>query len=107
MMAHFLDSFFNPKSVAVVGATEAAQKIAGRRWKTLAEGGFPGNLYPIHPHAGSIRGYPAFRSLRDVPGPVELAVVVVPSDTVARVAQDCIDIGIGAMVLISGGFGES
>ena len=106
-MAHFLDPFFNPKSVAVVGATEAAQKIAGRRWKTLVEGGFTGNLYPIHPHAGSIRGYPAFRSLRDVPGPVELAVVVVPSDTVARVAQDCIDIGIGAMVLISGGFGES
>ncbi len=106
-MPHPLDPFFNPKSVAMVGATEAAQKIAGRRWKTLVEGGFEGPLYPIHPRAESVRGHTAYRSLRDVPGPVDLAVVVVPSEAVAGVARDCIDLGIGAMVLISGGFAES
>ena len=91
----------------MVGATEAAQKIAGRRWKTLVEGAFEGSLYPIHPRAESVRGHVAYRSLRDVPGPVDLAVVVVPSDAVAAVARDCIDLGIGAMVLISGGYAES
>ena len=106
-MPHALDPFFNPKSVAMVGATEAARKVAGRRWKTLVEGGFEGALYPIHPRAESVRGHAAYRSLRDVPGPVDLAVVVVPSEAVAGVAQDCIDLGIGAMVLISGGFAES
>ena len=106
-MPHPLNAFFNPKSVAMVGATEAAQKIAGRRWKTLVEGGFEGPLYPVHPHADSVRGYKVYRSLRDVPGPIDLAVVVVPSDAVAGVAWDCIDLDIGAMVLISGGFAES
>ncbi len=106
-MPHPLDPFFNPKSVAMVGATEAARKIAGRRWKTLVEGGFDGPLYPVHPRADSVRGHTAYPSLRDVPGPVDLAVVVVPSDAVEAVARDCIDLGIGAMVLISGGFAES
>lgn len=91
----------------MVGATEAAQKIAGRRWKTLVEGGFDGPLYPIHPRAEQVRGHRAFRSLKAVPGPVDLAVVVVPSNAVAGVAQDCIDLGVGAVVLISGGFAES
>ncbi len=106
-MTQPLDSFFNPKSVAMVGATEAAQKIAGRRWKTLVEGGFEGPLYPIHPRAAAVRGHRAYRTLRDVPGPVELAVVVVPSDAVDGVARDCIELGVGAVVLISGGFAES
>ena len=91
----------------MVGATEAAQKIAGRRWKTLVEGGFEGPLYPIHPRAAAVRGHRAYRTLRDVPGPVELAVVVVPSDAVDGVARDCIELGVGAVVLISGGFAES
>jgi len=106
-MAHPLDPFFKPKSVAMVGATEAAQKIAGRRWKTLVEGGFAGSLFPIHPRAESIRGHKAYRDLKEVPEPIDLAVVVVPAEAVEGVAQDCLDLNVGGVVLISGGFSES
>jgi acyl-CoA synthetase (NDP forming) len=106
-MRHPLDPFFNPTSVAMVGATEAARKIAGRRWKTLVESGFDGPVYPIHPTADQIRGYSAYRSLRDLPGPVDLAVIVVPSLAVETVIDECVDSGVRAVVVISGGFAES
>ncbi len=91
----------------MIGATQAAQKIAGRRWKTLVEGEFDGPLYPIHPSAEAVRGHPAYRTLREVPGPVDLAVIVVPSEAMANVTRDCVEVGVGAMVVISGGFGET
>lgn len=106
-MSHPLDPLFSPKSVAMVGATAAAQKIAGRRWKTLVEGGFAGPVYPIHPSAAEVRGHTAYRSLRDVPGDVDLAVIVVPPQVVPEIARDCAEKGVGAVVVISGGFAES
>ena len=61
------DRIFNPAKIAMIGASASAEKAAGRRWKTLVEGGFSGPLYPIHPTAAEIRGHKAYPSIRAVP----------------------------------------
>ena len=106
-MRHPLDPFFNPTSVAVIGASTILHKAGGRRWRTMVEAGFPGPLYPIHPSARDILGRKAYRSLRDVPGPVELAVVLVRPDLVRPAIEDCVAFGVRAVIVITAGFGET
>ncbi|HEV3351084.1 MAG TPA: CoA-binding protein, partial [Methylomirabilota bacterium] len=79
---HTLDSFTNPASVAVIGASTVLHKAGGRRWRSMVEAGFTGPLYPIHPTAREILGHKAYRSLTEVPAPPELAVVLVRPDLV-------------------------
>src|SRR5262245_12839442 len=77
LVTHPLDRFANPRSIAVIGASTVPQKAGGRRWRSMAEAGFSGPLYPIHPSAEDMLGHRAYRSLDEVPGPVDLAVVLV------------------------------
>lgn len=102
-----LDALFSPRAVAMVGATAGEHKIGGRRWKSLVNGGFSGALFPVHPSAAEVLGYKAYPSLRDLPGPADLAIVVVPTGAVLEVAHDCVASGVRAVVVISAGFAES
>lgn len=104
---HPLDTFFNPASVAVIGASTVLHKAGGRRWRSMVEAGFPGPLYPIHPTAREILGRKAYPSLRDVPGPVDLAIVLVRPDLVPGALADCAALGVRAIVVITAGFGET
>ena len=97
---------FNPSSVALVGASASAEKMGGRRWKTLVEGGFTGPLYPINPGAAEVRGHKAYKSIRDVPGPVDLAVIAVAPEHVPGVVSDCADLSVRTVIVITAGFGE-
>lgn len=106
-MSHPLDAFANPQSVAVVGASTVPHKAGGRRWRSMVDAGFPGPLYPIHPTAAEVLGRPAYRSLRDAPGPVDLAVILVRPDLVPAAIDDCADLGVPAVVVITAGFGET
>ena len=78
--------FFQPKSIAFVGATADESKLGGRRFRSLVEGNFKGEIFPVNPGAKSIRGIPAFRNLREIPSAVDLAVIVVPTDAVLPTA---------------------
>jgi acetyl coenzyme A synthetase (ADP forming)-like protein len=102
-----LETFFNPKSVAVVGASRAPEKLGHAVLANLQEGGFPGQLYPINPKAGEILGLPAFASVLDIPGPVDLAVIVIPYSFVPAALEECGQKGIPAVVVISAGFREA
>lgn len=106
-MRHPLDYFLNPQSVAVIGASTRLHTVGGRRWRSLVEAGFPGPLYPIHPTAGEILGRKAYRSIHDVPGPVDLAVILVRPSLVPEIFQDCAALKIPAVVVITAGFGET
>ena len=101
-----LDAFFRPRGVAFVGATEDPTKLGGRRYRSLVEEGFAGPIYPIHPRAERLRGLPVYRSVLDVPDPVDLAVVVVPRDVVPQILADCARRAIPGVVCITAGFGE-
>lgn len=98
--------FFQPKSIAFVGATADESKLGGRRFRSLVEGNFKGEIFPVNPGAKSIRGIPAFRNLREIPSAVDLAVIVVPTDAVLPTIDDCTTMKIPAVMLISAGFGE-
>ena len=106
-MRHSLDPLFNPTSAAVIGASTVLHKTGGRRWRSMVESGFAGPLYPIHPTASEILGRKAYPSLRDVPGPVELAVVLVRPDLVPGAVADCVAVGVRGIVVITAGFGET
>ncbi len=101
-----LRPFFRPKSVAVVGASRDPSSIGYRILEALVQSRFQGLVYPVNPKAavvGCIRAYP---SVRDLPEPVDLAVIAVPRDAVLTVVDDCAARGVRALVIISAGFAE-
>jgi acetyl coenzyme A synthetase (ADP forming)-like protein len=98
--------FFRPASVAVIGASRTPSSIGFRVLEALVSNRFQGPVYPINPKAsviGCIRAYP---SVRDVPEPIDLAVIVVPRDLVLGVVDDCAARGVKALVVITAGFAE-
>jgi acetyl coenzyme A synthetase (ADP forming)-like protein len=102
-----LKPFFCPRTVAVVGASRQNARIGHRVLTSLLGGGFPGSIIPVNPHATEIAGLPVFSSLKTVPGPVDLAIIAVPSDCVLSVIDDCAAKRVPAVVLITAGFAET
>lgn len=105
-MRHSLDPLFNPSSVAVIGASTVLHKAGGRRWRSMVEADFEGPLYPIHPTASEILGRKAYPTLAAVPGPVEMAIVLVRPDLVPGAIRDCVAAGVRGVIIITAGFGE-
>jgi acetyl coenzyme A synthetase (ADP forming)-like protein len=98
--------FFNPRAVAVIGASRTRGTIGGEIFHNLLSYGFQGPVYPINPQAKSIESVPAYARIDDVPGLVDLAIIVVPSTEVIAVAESCGRKGVKALVVISAGFAE-
>jgi acetyl coenzyme A synthetase (ADP forming)-like protein len=99
-------SFLSPHAVAVVGASRRKGTVGAEILENLLGAGYRGGVYPVNPHAEMISGVNAYRSVGDVPEPVELAVVVVPAAAVVGVARECAAVGVRALLVISAGFAE-
>ncbi len=102
-----LRPFFQPRSVAVVGASRNPANIGRRVLQALVGSHFQGAVYPVNPKAsviGSIRAYP---SVSAVPEPVDLAIIAVPRNAVLDVVDDCAQRGVRALVVITAGFAET
>lgn len=102
-----LRPFFFPRSVAVIGASRNPTRIGYRIVEALADNRFHGAIYPVNPKAATIAGLTAFSSVTAIPGAIDLAVIVVPRDTVLPVLNDCAGKGIRSVIVISAGFAES
>ncbi|MDI6819654.1 MAG: CoA-binding protein [Candidatus Hodarchaeaceae archaeon] len=102
-----LSSFFEPSSVAVVGASREPGKLGYEILRNIIEAGFKGKLYPINPKADEILGLKCYPSVKDVQDDIELAVIIVPARFVPSVMTDCAAKGVPAAAIISGGFRES
>jgi len=105
--AQSLRALLNPRSVAVVGVSQHAEGVGAALLTNLRQAGFPGPLYPIHPHATEIAGLPAFPSVSAVGAPVDLALIAVPAAAVEAVVTDCATAGVHGVVVISSGFAEA
>jgi len=103
---HELEPVFNPRSIAVIGASRREGTIGQQVTKNLIEGGFPGPIYPINPGATEILGLKAYPSIGDVPGQVDAAVYCVPADKVLDVARQCAKVGVKGHIVITSGFAE-
>ncbi|MDD4858832.1 MAG: CoA-binding protein [Dehalococcoidales bacterium] len=98
--------FFEPRSVAVVGASRTPGKLGNTVLKNLLTWKFPGQIFPVNPNPGDILGLPAYTSVSAIPHPVELAVIAIPMDYVLDVARECAGKGVKGMVIITSGFNE-
>jgi acetate---CoA ligase (ADP-forming) len=98
---------FEPRSVAVIGAGRRRGAVGAEIFHNLAAGGFTGRAIPVNPHTDTVQDVAAYRSLHDVPGDVDLAVVAVPAAAVPGVIDDCIAKSVGAIVVVSAGFAET
>lgn len=100
-------TFLAPRSVAVIGASRDPASIGGRLFANLIRGNFAGAVHPVNPKAAAVQGVRAYPSVLDVPGPVDVAFVVVPAAAVLEVAEECARKGVRGLVVISAGFGET
>lgn len=101
-----LDAVFAPRTVAVVGASPDPSSVGHRLLASLVRNGFRGAVHPVHPRAPEVLGLRAWRSVADIPGPVDLAVVAVPARAVLDVARQCAAKGVRALVVVTAGFRE-
>ncbi len=99
--------FFNPRAVAVVGASRQRGSIGGEIFHNLLSYGFNGPVYPVNPTTEVVQSVPAYPSVEAIAGPVDLAVIVVPAQRVVEVAEACGRKGVKALVVISAGFSET
>ena len=101
-----LSAFFQPASVALVGATEAPASVGRALFSNLSGGGFAGKLYPVNPKHPTILGSQAWPSLGAIPGPVDLAVIATAAHTVPGIVRECVAKQVKAAIIISAGFRE-
>ena len=102
-----MNRIMKPDSVAVIGASAEAGKIGNSVMKNLINGGYQGKLYPIHPKADEIMGHKAYKSVKDVPGDIDVAVFAIPAKFVAQALVEVGEKGIPGAVLIPSGFAET
>jgi acyl-CoA synthetase (NDP forming) len=102
-----LSIFFRASGVAVIGASREPQKLGHGVVRNLQSVKYDGPVYPVNPKEDEILGYKAYRSIADVPGPVDLAVIAVPAKHVASELISCGKRGIKGAIIISGGFRET
>ncbi|MFL0580535.1 GNAT family N-acetyltransferase [Dietzia sp. 179-F 9C3 NHS] len=95
-----------PGSVAVIGASDQVGKIGHTVLRNLIGNGFTGPVYPVNADATSVQSVRAYASVRDIPDPVDLAVVAVPAASMSEVLDDCLTKGVSTLVVISAGFSD-
>ena len=102
-----MNRIMKPDAVAVVGASAETGKIGNSVMKNLINGGYQGAIYPIHPTAGEILGKKAYKSVKDVPGVIDVAVFCIPAKFVAQALTEVGEKKIPGAVLIPSGFAET
>ena len=106
-----LDAFFKPKSVAIVGASSDPKKVGNTALKNLVSMGYQGKIFPINPREDSILGFRCYKSVLDIPEPVEACVLLVSADLTMQVADELVQRkrqfnDVTAAMCMSAGFGE-
>lgn len=101
-----LDKIFKPNNVAVIGATEKVGSVGRTILKNLITNPFGGTIFPVNPKRPNVLGIQAYKSIKDIPVPIDLAVIVTPAKIVPMVVQECVDKGVEGCIIISAGFKE-
>ena len=105
-----MDAFFNPKSVAVIGATKKVDKAGHVIFKNFVTNKkrrvFEGELYPVNPNDESILGFKCYPSITEIPGEIDLMVIIVPAKIVPEIMEEAVQKKVKAAIIISSGFKE-
>jgi len=101
-----IGSLFEPRAVAVIGASHSPEKIGSRILDNIIQGGYKGKIYPINPKGGEIHGLPAYPSLAELPEPVDLACLAIPAKFTIPAVEECGKHGARNLAIITSGFSE-
>ena len=101
-----MQHIMNPKAVAVIGASDGEGKIGNSVMKNIINGGYQGELYPINPKSDEILGKKAYKSVKDVPGEIDVAVFAVPAKFCVAAMEEVGEKGIPGAIMIPSGFAE-
>lgn len=100
------DFFFNPKSVAIIGASHTPGKVGYAILDGLLKGNFKGTVYPINPDTMPILNKAVYPSIKSIKGEIDLAVIAIPAPAVPKILKECVDKKVKGIIIISGGFSE-
>jgi acetyltransferase len=106
-MTHPLNRVLNPRSVAIIGASEVPGKAGERRTRSLLESHFTGRIYPVNPKRNQIFGIKAYPNILDIDGEADLVMIVVPARFIPDAVAGSIQKGAKGIVIITAGLGES
>ena len=106
MVTLHLDKIFNPKSVAIIGASDEEGSVGYALMKNFIDLGFDGKVYPVNIRKNEILGLKAYQSVEQIPDAVDLAVIATPAKTVPDIVEQCGKVGIKGIIIISAGFKE-
>lgn len=101
-----LESIFYPKSVAVLGVSDSPQRVGYNLFESLLQGGFPGNLYPVHPRLESVFGRRVYHSLAEIPEKVDLALIALNERATLAALKECGEKGVKGAICVAGGYRE-
>jgi len=102
-----LRPLLQPRSIAVIGASRQQGSIGNKLFHNILQQEFTGVVYPVNPNAEAVASVKTYPSVLDIPGELDLAVVIVPAGVVYRVMEECAQKGVRGAVVISAGFAES
>ncbi|RHW23776.1 hypothetical protein D0Z08_27945 [Nocardioides immobilis] len=100
------DLLFRPRSIVVYGASSDPEKLSGRPLDYLKRFGYEGCIHAVNPRRSEVQGVAAYATAAEVPGPVDLAIVVVPASAVVEAIRGCAEAGVGAAIIFASGFSE-
>ena len=101
-----MEMFFKPQSVAVIGASTNPKKDGNLILQNILDSEFAGSIYPVNPGADQVLGLKAYPSVVAIPGPVDLAVMIVPAQVCIQAMEDCAAKGVKAVIIEAMGFAE-
>ncbi|NTU69535.1 hypothetical protein HGB13_01740 [bacterium] len=103
---NYIDNFFTPKSIAIIGASRSKDKLGYQILKNLVDSGYNGNIYPINPKANSILGIKSYASVLNIKSTIDLAVFIVPKEIIKFAFSETVKKKIKSSIIITAGFGE-
>ncbi len=105
-LLHQLQPLFTPRSVAFFGVSSKDNSTGNQFLRALKAYGFSGDIYPVHPSLAEIYGHKVYSNVRDIPGPVDMAIIVAPARHVPQIIADCVEKRVPAAEIFSAGFRE-
>ncbi|MDP9824539.1 acyl-CoA synthetase (NDP forming)/RimJ/RimL family protein N-acetyltransferase [Kineosporia succinea] len=102
-----MERLLNPSSVVLIGASRRTATVGHRLLANIVGGGFTGRLHLVHHEADQLLGLPTVKNLKDIEGPIDLALIAIPAQGVLDVVRDCAEHGVRGMVVVSSGFAET
>jgi acetyltransferase len=107
MSSHNIEKFFNPKAIAIIGASPKENSVGYKVMTNMRTSGYQGHILPFNPNYPEMMGLKCYASFKDTPVPVDLVVIATPIKTVPKMMKECVEAKVGAAVVLSGGGKET